>query len=119
MSTTIYVDSRKRVAGDDSSFEFDIGETIHLQTGAKLSIFKMRVADAFLSTDRGQYLYWEDAALGTLNWAALPVSFASRSLHGDTAGCLDQQQLRDGHLRGIDQRDRRGLRWEPKDLERL
>ena len=46
-------------------------------------------------------------------------SFASRSLHGDTAGCLDQQQLRDGHLRGIDQRDRRGLRWEPKDLERL
>ena len=57
MSTTIYVDSRKRVAGDDASFEFDIGETLHLQTGAKLSVFKLRVADAFLSTDRGQYLY--------------------------------------------------------------
>ena len=73
MSTTIYVDSRKRVAGDDSSFEFDIGETLHLQTGAKLSIFKMRVADAFLSTDRGQFLYWIDEALQTLNWAVLPV----------------------------------------------
>ena len=71
--TTIYVDSRKRVAGDDSSFEFDIGETIHLQTGAKLSVLKVRVADAFLSTDRGQYLYWIDQALGTLNWAILPV----------------------------------------------
>eukprot|EP00439_Symbiodinium_sp_Y106_P008815 s13103_g1.t1 len=69
MSTTIYVDSRKRVAGDDASFEFDIGETIHLQTGAKLSVFKFRVADAFLSTDRGQYLYWIDEALQTLNWA--------------------------------------------------
>ena len=55
--STIYVDSRKRVAGDDSSFEFDIGETIHLQTGAKLSVLKFRVADAFLSTDRGQYLF--------------------------------------------------------------
>ena len=55
--TTIYIDSRKRVAGDDSSFEFDIGETIHMQTGAKLSVLKLRVADAFLSTDRGQYLY--------------------------------------------------------------
>ena len=44
MSTTIYVDSRKRVAGDDASFEFDIGETLHLQTGAKLSVFKLRVA---------------------------------------------------------------------------
>ena len=54
--TTIYCDSRKRVAGDDASFEMDIGETIHLQTGAKLSILKFRVADAFLSTDRGQYL---------------------------------------------------------------
>ena len=73
MSCSIYVDSRKRVAGDDASFEMDIGETIHLQTGAKLSVFKFRVADAFLSTDRGQFLYWEDAALGTLNWATLPV----------------------------------------------
>ena len=71
--STIYVDSRKRVAGDDSSFEFDIGETIHLQTGAKLSVLKFRVADAFLSTDRSQYLFWIDSALGTLNWATLPV----------------------------------------------
>ena len=54
------------------AFEFDIGETLHLQTGAKLSIFKMRVADAFLSTDRSQFLYWIDEALQTLNWAVLP-----------------------------------------------
>ena len=73
MSCTIYVDSRKRTAGDDSSFEFDIGETIHLQTGARLSVLKFRVADAFLSTDRGFYMYWIDEALQTLNWAVLPV----------------------------------------------
>ena len=62
--TTLYVDSRKRVDGDDASFSFE---------GAKLSVFKLRVADAFLSTDRGQYLDWRDAALGTLNTATLPV----------------------------------------------
>ena len=73
MSCTIYVDSRKRIAGDDSSFEFDIGETLHLQTGARLSVLKFRVADAFLSTDRGFYMYWMDEALQTLNWAVLPV----------------------------------------------
>ena len=66
--TTIYCDSRKRVAGDDASFEMDIGETIHLQTGAKLSVLKFRVADSFLS-----FLYWVDSALGSLNWATLPV----------------------------------------------
>ena len=76
--TTIYIDSRKRVAGDDSSFEFDIGETIHMQTGAKLSVLKLRVADAFLSTDRGQFLYWIDSALGSLNWATLPAPTPGR-----------------------------------------
>ena len=94
MSTTIYVDSRKRVAGDDASFEFDIGETLHLQTGAKLSVFKLRVADAFLSTDRGQYLYWIDEAPADPQLGGA----ADRSLHGDAAGRLDQQQLRLGHL---------------------
>ena len=34
---------------------------------------EVRVADAFLSTDRGFYMYWIDEALQTLNWAVLPV----------------------------------------------
>ena len=59
--TTIYVDSRKRVAGSDSDFEV-----------ARLAVYKIRLADSFLSTDRGRYLYWVDAALGALNWALLP-----------------------------------------------
>ena len=67
--TTIYVDSRKRVAGSDSDFEVDLGESLHLQSDARLAVYKIRLADSFLSTDRGRYLYWVDAALGTLNWA--------------------------------------------------
>ena len=70
--TTIYVDSRKRVAGSDSDFEVDLGESLHLQSDARLAVYKIRLADSFLSTDRGRYLYWVDAALGTLNWASLP-----------------------------------------------
>ena len=70
--TAIYVDSRKRVAGSDSDFEVDLGESLHLQSDARLAVYKIRLADSFLSTDRGRYLYWVDAALGTLNWALLP-----------------------------------------------
>ena len=66
---TIYVDSRKRVAGSDSDFEVDLGESLHLQIHARLAVYKIRLADSFLSTDRGRYLYWVDAAL---NWALLP-----------------------------------------------
>ena len=70
--TTIYVDSRKRVAGSDSDFEVDLGESLHLQSDARLAVYKIRIANSFLSTDRGRYLYWLDAAFGTLNWALLP-----------------------------------------------
>ena len=69
--TTIYVDSRNKVAGSDSDFEVDLGESLHLQSDARLAVYKI-LADSFLSTDRGRYLYWVDAALGTLNWALLP-----------------------------------------------
>ena len=54
--TTIYVDSRKRVAGLDSDFEVDLGESLHLQSDARLAVYKIRIADSFLSTDRGRYL---------------------------------------------------------------
>ena len=66
------MDSRKRVAGSDSDFEVDLGESLHSQSDARLAVYKIRLADSFLSTDRGRYLFWVDAALGTLNWALLP-----------------------------------------------
>ena len=77
--TTIYVDSRKRVAGSDSDFEVDLGESLHLQSDARLAVYKIRLVDSFLSTDRGRYLYWVDAA--------------ELGVHGRPAGRLDQLQL--------------------------
>ena len=53
------------MAGSDSDFEVDLGESLHLQSDARLAVYKIRL-------DRGRYLYWVDAALGTLNWALLP-----------------------------------------------
>ena len=71
MSTAIYVDSRKRVAGDDSSFEFHRGDAPPANR-AKLDLQDARHR-RFLSTDRGQFLYWIVETLQTLNWAVLPV----------------------------------------------
>ena len=42
--TTIYVDSRKRVAGSDSDFEVDLGESLHLQSDARLAVYKTTVS---------------------------------------------------------------------------
>ena len=71
--STLYVDSRKRASGADADFDFDVGESVHLQNSARLGVFKVRAADTFLSTDRGTYLYWSDQAQGSLNWAQLPI----------------------------------------------
>ena len=46
---------------------------VHMQSSTKLAVYKVRIADAFLSTDRGRNLYRIDQALGTLNTAELPV----------------------------------------------
>ena len=91
--TTIWIDSRKRVAGRDEDFEFDIGETVHLQGSARLGVFKIRVADTFLSTDRGTYLYWKDGPRHLELGAA-----AHGRLHGRAPGRVDQQQLCERHL---------------------
>ncbi|CAE7195794.1 unnamed protein product [Symbiodinium natans] len=73
LMVSLYVDSRMRTQGTDSDFSFDIGESVHIQSGAKLAVYKVRIADAFLSTDRGTFLYWEDEVAGTLHYAELPV----------------------------------------------
>ena len=84
--TTIYVDSRKRVAGSDSDFEVDLGESLHLQSDARLAVYKIRLADSFLSTDRGRYLYWVDA---DLFFSMRLVRFKRRS---SRCACLLQYQ---------------------------
>ena len=53
-----------------------MGEFLYLH--ARLAVYKIRIADSFLSTDRGRYLYWVDAALGTLNWGLLPEGAYAR-----------------------------------------
>ena len=68
--TTIYVDSRKRVAGSDSDFKVDLGESLRLQSDARLAVYKIRWPT--VSSRRTATSNWVDAALGTLNWALLP-----------------------------------------------
>ena len=88
--TTIYVDSRKRVAGSDSDFEVDLGELLHMQSDARLAVYKIRIAD-FLSTGR---------------------------LHGLPAGSLDQLQLRYCYLQRDHEQPQRSLRRQPPHSER-
>ena len=63
-----------------------LGESLHLQSDARLAVYKIRLADSFLSTDRGRYLYCRP------RHAELGAAARGRP-HGRTAGHLDQLQL--------------------------
>ena len=39
------------ISGSDSNFTFELPETLHMQSSAKMAVYKVRIADAFLSTD--------------------------------------------------------------------
>ena len=56
--TTIYVDSRKRVAGSDSDFKVDLQESTRRQAGRTRS--ESRTASCRQTESR--YLYWVNAA---------------------------------------------------------
>ena len=82
------MDSRKRVAGSDSDFEVDLGESLHLQSDARLAVYKIRLADSFLSTDRGRYLYWVDGAYTGARLAPWISSNFATATYSETTNSL-------------------------------
>ena len=61
MATSIFVDSRMAAYGSGSDFSITLRETVHIHSGARIRIDKVRFIDSFLTTDLGHYLYYRDA----------------------------------------------------------
>jgi hypothetical protein len=69
--TTIYVDSRLAASGSDSDFTITLRETVHIPSGARLRLDKIRFIDSFMTTDLGRYVYYKDGA-GGIAYYTLP-----------------------------------------------
>ena len=111
--TTIYVDSRKRVAGSDSDFEVDLAESLHLQSdpvqSPKRGVYPVQVAAAI---SREEAVGDSDLVDGQCGVAA------QGRLHGLPAGRLDQLQLRYCRLQRDHEQPQRSLRRQPPHSER-
>ena len=70
MARTIYVDSRVRSSGTDSSFEVLLRESVALE-GARVRLDKIRFVDSFFTTDLGKHIYYKNGS-GGLEAFALP-----------------------------------------------
>ena len=64
MQSVLYVDSRTRSEGTDSSFTIELRESLHL-TEHGMRVDKLRLTNSFLTTDLGKYLYYKDGSGGT------------------------------------------------------
>jgi hypothetical protein len=71
MTTTIFVDSRAAVSGNDSDFSILLRETVRIATGARLRVDKLRFVDSFFTTDMGRHLYYKDGS-GSVVYYGLP-----------------------------------------------
>ena len=67
---TIFIDSRERSSGTDSSFEITLRESVHLQSH-RLRVDHCRFVDSFFTTDLGKYVYYKDGS-GGIQYFALP-----------------------------------------------
>ena len=63
MTTIVFVDSRTRTSGTDSSFEIDLRESVQL-ANARLRVDKVCFTNSFLTTDAGDKLYFYDGVGG-------------------------------------------------------
>ena len=70
MQSVLYVDSRTRTEGTDSSFQIDLQESKHLDShGMRLD--KIRFVNTFFTTDLGAHLYYADGS-GGLQYYSIP-----------------------------------------------
>ena len=70
MQSVVYVDSRARSSGgNDSSFQIELRETLHL-TDNGMRVDKLRLTNSFFTTDNGRYLYLKNG--GGIQYYALP-----------------------------------------------
>ena len=63
MQSVLYVDSRARVEGSDSSFSIELNDSLHL-TDHGMRVDKIRLSSSFLTSDLGKYIYYKNALGG-------------------------------------------------------
>ena len=97
MQSVLYVDSRMRSEGTDSSFQIDLQESKHLDShGMRLD--KIRFVNTFFTTDLGAHLYYKDGSEG-LQYYSIPEQ-AYTGLHGSVVGrCDPRRDGSDDHVR--------------------
>jgi len=79
MQSVLYVDSRMRTEGADSSFTIELRESLHL-TEHGMRVDKLRITNSFLTTDLGRHVYYKDGSGGITSFALPEQAYTGAQL---------------------------------------
>ena len=110
MQSVLYVDSRMRSAGTDSSFQIDLQESKHLDShGMRLD--KIRFNNAFYTTDLGAHLYYKDGAGGLQHYSIPEQAYTGATLAAAIQSATGRTTAYDANTNAITQAITAGQEW--------
>ena len=81
MQSVLYIDSRMRSEGTDSSFSIGLRESLH-PTEHGMRVDKLRLTNSFLTTDLGRHIYYKDGSGGITSYAIPEQAYTGAQLTG-------------------------------------
>ena len=110
MQSVLYVDSRMRSAGTDSSFQIDLRESKHLDShGMRLD--KIRFVNTFFTTDLGAHLYYKDGSGGIQHFAVPEQAYTGVQLAAAIQLATSRTTTYDANTNAITQVITVGQEW--------
>jgi hypothetical protein len=79
MQSVIFVDSRGRTEGTDSSFQIELRESLHLAEHG-MRVDKLRLTNSFLTTDLGKHIYYKNGSGGITSYALPEQAYTGTQL---------------------------------------
>ena len=106
----LYVDSRMRSEGTDSSFQIDLKESKHLDShGMRLD--KIRFVNTFFTTDLGAHLYYKDGSGGLQHFAVPEQAYTGVQLAAAIQLATSRTTTYDANTNAITQVINVGQEW--------
>ena len=110
MQSVLYVDSRMRTEGTDSSFQIDLQESKHLDShGMRLD--KIRFVNTFFTTDLGAHLYYKDGSGGLQHFSVPEQAYTGSSLAAAIQAATGRTSTYDASTNAITQAITAGQEW--------
>ena len=110
MQSVLYVDSRTRSEGTDSSFTIELRESLHL-TEHGMRVDKLRLTNSFFTTDVGRHLYYKDGSGGITSHAIPEQAYTGTQLAAAIQTASSRTTTYDPNTNAISQAVTTGQEW--------